>query len=464
MSISITLLASLPLLNPVHEPASVPEVDFLTDVWPILQDRCIECHGPEKQKGKVRLDTKDGLFGGKFPAVIPGEIDTSVLYELVVLPADDPDIMPAKGDPLTAAQVDVLRRWIAEGATWEEPTLSAPEPEPLALAPLDPAAAELRDKALASLAERGVHALQVAQGLEAIDVNASLLRERAGDADATVMEGLAPVLVWANFSGTALTDNGLASLGKCGEIRRLNLSRTAVTDAGMANLAGLQHLEYLNLYGTSISDAGLQHLASCKNLKKVFLWQTAVSDEGAASLAAALPGIEINRGVELAQPEAAAPVNLLCPVSGSAVDAAITSDIDEQLVAFCCANCKAKFDADPTSFVGKVEGLVRKPVNAKCPVSGAEVDASVTSEHSGQLVAFCCGNCKGKFDADPAAFVAKVEGLVRKPVNGKCPVSGADVDASITSDHGGKLVAFCCGKCKAKFDEDPAAFADKIGG
>lgn len=48
------------------------------------------------------------------------------------------------------------------------------------------------------------------------------------------------------------------------------------------------------------------------------------------------------------------------------------------------------------------------------------------------------------------------------PVNKDCPVSGKPVDASKTSTHEGKEVAFCCGKCKAKFDAEPAKFAGKI--
>jgi YHS domain-containing protein len=49
-----------------------------------------------------------------------------------------------------------------------------------------------------------------------------------------------------------------------------------------------------------------------------------------------------------------------------------------------------------------------------------------------------------------------------EPVNKDCPISGKPVDASKTSTHGGKEVAFCCEKCKAKFDADPAKFAEKI--
>ncbi len=50
-----------------------------------------------------------------------------------------------------------------------------------------------------------------------------------------------------------------------------------------------------------------------------------------------------------------------------------------------------------------------KPVNTVCPVSGKDAKPSVTSKHKGKDVAFCCNNCKGKFDADPAKFEGKIQ-------------------------------------------------------
>jgi endogenous inhibitor of DNA gyrase (YacG/DUF329 family) len=92
-------------------------------------------------------------------------------------------------------------------------------------------------------------------------------------------------------------------------------------------------------------------------------------------------------------------------------------------------------------------------VNAKCPLSGKDVDASKTSEVK---VGLCCAGCKGKFEKDPAAALAKLE----KVPNDKCPISGKAIgDASATVN-----VAFCCGGCKGKFDAEPAKFIGKVKG
>ncbi len=104
----------------------LPEVvDFDVHIMPILQERCIECHGPEKQKGKLRVDSLAWIAKGSRgdPVVISGNPDESSFYTLTILPEDDPDIMPAKGDPLTKAQQALIYRWIEQGVDFpaEEP-------------------------------------------------------------------------------------------------------------------------------------------------------------------------------------------------------------------------------------------------------------------------------------------------------------------------------------------------------
>src|SRR5690242_404567 len=113
MKKSILIVAGLFLLGS-WQARPENKVDFAKDIQPILQKSCIECHGPEKQKGKLRLDTKEAaLKGGKDGAVIePGKADKSDLYRRIILPAGDDDVMPNKGDVLTKAQTDLIRDWI----------------------------------------------------------------------------------------------------------------------------------------------------------------------------------------------------------------------------------------------------------------------------------------------------------------------------------------------------------------
>jgi hypothetical protein len=57
----------------------------------------------------------------------------------------------------------------------------------------------------------------------------------------------------------------------------------------------------------------------------------------------------------------------------------------------------------------KVSVADDKPINKKCPVSGKDADEKCTSKYKEHVVAFCCGNCKGKFDADPAKCIKNVK-------------------------------------------------------
>lgn len=91
-------------------------------IAPILEEHCYSCHGEKKQKGKLRLDSKAEAFKGDRATwlIIAGNAEESELIKRVSLPADDFDIMPAKGDPLSAEQVAELRAWVDAGAEWPE--------------------------------------------------------------------------------------------------------------------------------------------------------------------------------------------------------------------------------------------------------------------------------------------------------------------------------------------------------
>jgi hypothetical protein len=100
--------------------------DFVREVRPLLERHCFKCHGPEKQKGGLRFDTKEGAFadaesGEK--AIVPGHAGKSRLIKLISS-KDDAERMPSKGEPLSAAQIDLLKRWIDSGAEWPETAAS----------------------------------------------------------------------------------------------------------------------------------------------------------------------------------------------------------------------------------------------------------------------------------------------------------------------------------------------------
>lgn len=104
--------------------AAVPDLDFQRDVRPILSNYCYHCHGPDEQgrKGGLRLDVReDALKAGKSGelAIVPGQAEASEIIRRI-LSHDEGEMMPppeAK-KPITDAQKDILRRWVAAGAEY----------------------------------------------------------------------------------------------------------------------------------------------------------------------------------------------------------------------------------------------------------------------------------------------------------------------------------------------------------
>lgn len=98
------------------------KVDFSTEVKPILNKHCISCHGGVKQSGGFSVLFREEALGntksGK-PAIIPGNADASDFIRL--LHTNDPkERMPYKAQPLSKAEIDILTRWVNQGAEWGE--------------------------------------------------------------------------------------------------------------------------------------------------------------------------------------------------------------------------------------------------------------------------------------------------------------------------------------------------------
>ena len=105
-------------------PAADRKVDFAHDIQPLLTQRCEKCHGPKKQESGLRLDDKQAaLRGGEAgygPTIVTGKSAESVLIHAVAGARDDLARMPPDEEPLSAAQIGLLRAWIDQGATWPD--------------------------------------------------------------------------------------------------------------------------------------------------------------------------------------------------------------------------------------------------------------------------------------------------------------------------------------------------------
>lgn len=312
------------VLAPVDERMIYEQV-----VVPILEQKCYKCHGKKKKKGHLRMDSYEAMLegGDEGECLVPGDLEKSLMIELVRLPEGDDDRMPPEGKPqLTADELAVIEWWVEIGApretklaNLEVPTSVKSALEVISGQSLDPKTEVEKEgthsdqKSEVDVSkERASHADAVQQlqtkypgGLTWLSqTDATLAFTAAGmrsdfkDADLKNLQPVARLIVQLNLTGADVSDDSASVLASMTSLRLLRLPETKITDRSIPSIAGLSHLESLNLYGTAITDEGLLKLGSLKQLKKLYLWQTKVTPYGVEALQNVLPDCEINTGGE----------------------------------------------------------------------------------------------------------------------------------------------------------------------
>ncbi|MFT5467920.1 MAG: putative membrane protein [Verrucomicrobiales bacterium] len=304
---------------PIEE-LNVGELVLYTDViQPIFDEKCIQCHGLEKVKGKMRMDSfeelaKGGEIGESFVAGDPEK--SELVYR--VTEADEEEIMPPGKDdvPMTESEIAILVLWIEKGASptmkvaEAEPTpelleaitaIVVGEPEPVE-EPIVPWASLSPKEQTERLAEAQTAAEEIGFSLLQLSAEDDRLRlsvinsaEEFGDEQLLRLAPVESHLAWVDLGGSKITDEGMKLIGRMVELERLHLENTAVTDSGLGRLSRLENLNYLNLYGTEITDLGLDALQGLPKLRKLYLWQTKVTPQGKRDFERAV-NLEINIG------------------------------------------------------------------------------------------------------------------------------------------------------------------------
>jgi hypothetical protein len=109
-------------------PTAQSTVDFDTDIRPILEAKCLSCHGNAMKQSRLDLSSRDGALtgGANGAALVPGNADGSRLYRRVA--GLEQPAMPMQGTPLTAAEVAKVKQWIDAGATWDAAPMTRAAP------------------------------------------------------------------------------------------------------------------------------------------------------------------------------------------------------------------------------------------------------------------------------------------------------------------------------------------------
>lgn len=263
-------------------------------IQPIFAVQCVKCHGPDKHKADLRLDTYKGIMrGGKDGRVIEaGNVKSSDLFRRITLPSNHDDFMPKEGKgPLSADQVKLIELWIESGASntvaveaiKNAPAVSA---APAAIAdvsfPEIDSAAVIRRRstiapAVAQLQKQFPNILDYeSRGSADLRFNASLLGTKFGDNDLTAFAPLAEHITVADFSRTAITDRSAPAIAAMKRLRVLRLTSTGITDATLLRLGTLEQLESLNVFGTPVTSSALPGISRLPKLAHLYVGQTAI--------------------------------------------------------------------------------------------------------------------------------------------------------------------------------------------
>jgi len=271
---------------------------FTARVMPILDKHCVVCHGPEKQKAGLRLDTfEHTMRGGAGGEVVTARVvKESELFRRITLPHDDEEVMPSDGKPLLAPEeINVIELWIAAGASATEPVSAFPHAP--AMKPRKAEVAALvpdwrpRAKLIAALEkELGVKLVPRSQvATDGLILRTASAPTKCDDATLAKLGPMAELIVEAELGRTKVTDRGLATVGTWRNLRGLDLTRAPVTSEGMDALVGLKKLQALNLTNTGVDDAGVEKLKALPELKRLWVFGTKVSQPNAEGRVAGTP-------------------------------------------------------------------------------------------------------------------------------------------------------------------------------
>jgi uncharacterized membrane protein len=297
---------------------------YTSNVLPILQDRCYECHGNGKHKGGLSMDVRSSLVSRDSSGiwiVQPGDPAHSLMIERCLLPAEDDEAMPPQGDRLKATELEFLRTWIAAGAVMpagggsieangssgvrgapvQESTadrrgpINAPKSRSAGL----PALSDAQIAEATALRGKGINAVPVSVGASTLSVSIPG-GKGVGDADISALIPIAAQIEELSFARASVSDAGMMQMPSMPFVRSVRVDNTALTDIGITVLLSRTlEVETVNLVSSGATDGVFTVLAKLPRLQRVYVFDTQVTAQGIDRFRATHPGVEIVVGSAL---------------------------------------------------------------------------------------------------------------------------------------------------------------------
>ncbi|HUR12833.1 MAG TPA: c-type cytochrome domain-containing protein, partial [Flavitalea sp.] len=265
-------------------------------------------------KGRLRLDSEKALKkGGKDGVVLyPGDAQRSDLIKRLLLPRKDDDHMPPKEKPqLTEEEIKLVHWWVTSGASFQsrvfevdrspelKKILSVYESAPTEIAygtslP-DKTVEAASENDLQKLRETGAIVTPVAQNSNYLLVNLINAKKLHAE-NSQLLSNISKQMLWLRAAAPFINDTLLTAIGKCVNLRRLQLDHAAITDEGLKKLSPLHELQHLNLVGTRITIAGIKQLRGLTTLRTVYCYQTGITKADLTELKQLFPNVLFELG------------------------------------------------------------------------------------------------------------------------------------------------------------------------
>ena len=284
-----------------------------------MEEKCFSCHSSKKQKGELRLDSKQFILkGGEHPnGIIPYQPLNSLLYKRLILDQTEKEHMPPKGKPQpTEAEIKLISWWISEGVSFDKKVKElkqSAEVLSLLLALQSSGSKnsisnipsgeidQANQNDIQNLKNIGAVVTPIGLNSNYLSVNISG-NKKINAQNLSLLLPIKKQLIWLKAGNLNQISNLGEVLSKLTNLTVLHLNQSAISDKDLDQLAELKNLQILNVTNTNITEKGISSLTSLPSLGKIFLFQTKIDKRKWSNLSLKFPNTLLDSGGYLVPP------------------------------------------------------------------------------------------------------------------------------------------------------------------
>ncbi len=276
-----------PLATKKEKPKVIDSLQYFSDViYPILEDKCIQCHNATKQKGGLSLISEAVILqgGDEGKGLLPGNAFESNLVKRIVLPLEDENHMPPAGkNQITSNELWLLKHWINNGASFSDKALAFEDSDTLVnllgnylekdieLTP------EASVSAINEVVQAGFSLHRIAT--DQPHLSAKFDKDSISKEAISALKGIARQLVSLDLNATHLTDDMTKGLKKLKRLEHLRLDNNQISNKTLEYLVDLERIKVLNLHHTLVDNEGLSMIVDHISPEDIYVWNTKVDEQ-----------------------------------------------------------------------------------------------------------------------------------------------------------------------------------------